>query len=358
MSLPSEFPYRNKLRLGRIVTVDMALIAGGSVPSRQFLLGVLSALSLPGFFAAWIAPGLAGDDALSEASRMIEGTTLLLLVGNLGIAILLLALRAWKVALFLGVATLCAGLSTGLRASAFTAPLSVGRPAMLNLVWWNVYGGNPLPAPRLVEEIAGFDADIVILGEPRALKPALDILRERYPYNMGCEVDDRCDLVILSRMPLRTGAPLFNGPRLISNGLIRNHRLAVFRINTKQGPLNIVATHQSKPWYGAVHRVEARWLRDVLASMTGPTVMVGDFNAPPWGQVMTDLAEDSGMRMVPKFRPTWPIGLGPLGIPIDHVLVRDGARLTYLNGLAADLGSNHRGLQAGITLQPLIDIGD
>lgn len=321
---------------------------------KSFLLGALTVLGLPVLGVAWLTPLLTGGGVLAEASRIAEGATLLLLLTNLGIALMMALLRAPRLALALAGATLGATLTTGLRVAPLTAPLMPRASPALNLVWWNAYGGNPLPAPRLAGAVTGFDADVVILGEARALKPSMAALRQSYPYNLGCQPDDLCDVVVLSRKPLQSAGDLFGRPYLGSTGLIRNQRLAVFRVDTRQGPLNIVAMHQSKPWYGAVHGVETGWLYRILANLDGPTVMVGDFNTPPWGNVMVDLARTTGLRLPANFRPTWPIGLGPLGVPIDHVLVRGGARLTGLASIAGDLGSNHRGLRAGVALEDAI----
>ena len=58
--------------------------------------------------------------------------------------------------------------------------------------------------------------------------------------------------------------------------------------------------------------------------LDGPSVVVGDFNMPPWSRPMRGLLGDTGFRAIRGGPGTWPASTAaPLRLPIDHVLVRD-----------------------------------
>lgn len=83
------------------------------------------------------------------------------------------------------------------------------------------------------------------------------------------------------------------------------------------------------------------------ARQTTPHLIVGDFNATPWSTAFRDLQADGGLvnSQVGFGRsPTWPAGLGSLGmIPIDHLLHSE-ALVTVDRQVGAERGSDHRPL--------------
>ena len=79
-------------------------------------------------------------------------------------------------------------------------------------------------------------------------------------------------------------------------------------------------------------------------------VAVGDFNAAPWGKSVQNVLKSSGMKALRWPVPTWPAAAGSFGLPIDHVLVRGGARVVAVHPFGVALNSNHRGLMADISL--------
>lgn len=67
----------------------------------------------------------------------------------------------------------------------------------------------------------------------------------------------------------------------------------------------------------------ARW----AASQTGPTVVLGDFNATSWSKVFSDILATSELtdsRLEYGLQPSWPSFLPKaLRIPIDHILIKN-----------------------------------
>jgi endonuclease/exonuclease/phosphatase (EEP) superfamily protein YafD len=115
------------------------------------------------------------------------------------------------------------------------------------------------------------------------------------------------------------------------------------------------------PWIVAVDTVDPKTMaglanRDRLllgiaqkiSELPGPVVVAGDFNATPFTPVFKDfvrLANVSPMRLPV---PTFPAIFGWLGIPIDHILVRD-VQVKDVEALSS-IGSDHRPLKATLIL--------
>lgn len=319
--------------------------------SRYVVLGWCTLASLPGFAATWLAPQMTKSGLPSEICRLLEGGATVFLLVNLALALLLAGLRFRRVALCLAVLSVIAALSLGVRVYRLSVAPGGGQgEAIVRVLWWNMLNTNPISPDQLVAEVVATQADVVFLGEAAALDPADPVLRQAYPHQLGC-VQRPCDLLVLSRLPL--SGPMGKGskPRLGPIGLFGGERLAAFRVDTAQGPLTLVAMHLSKGWYGRLRAGEIHRSHGLLKSLSGPLLVMGDFNAPPWGQAMTSLAQDTGAKLAWPASPTWPASLGRFGLGIDHALTRGGAYLTRLDPLDAP-GSNHRGLVADVGLMP------
>lgn len=96
-------------------------------------------------------------------------------------------------------------------------------------------------------------------------------------------------------------------------------------------------------WRDAVMDAAGKW----AAKQTTPCIIVGDFNATPWSTAFRDLqAAGSLINSQVGFgrAPTWPSGLGSLGmIPIDHLL-HSGDFVTIDRHIGEAHGSDHQPL--------------
>lgn len=243
-------------------------------------------------------------------------------------------------------------------ASASVADDSKKRWHSLSLITSNLYVLNRRQDDVLAW-LATRPAEVVVLQElPNAIRTGLEKLREVYPYQF----------IVEPGTPLNSG--VYMGRE--SMGIVSVHpivateapgasiwrKLALKARLSISGAVNpwIVAVHPSYPVNRA--RLSARdvYLSEiaaVVANLEGPVVVAGDFNTTPYAPVFRDFLDASGTSTFQDFPATWPAALGPLGIPIDHILVR-GARLIDLTALAS-IGSDHRGLKAKILLPPLIN---
>lgn len=282
---------------------------------------------------------------LGQFGRILESFApqmLLALVPLLGALALLGARRLAAVLALAGM--LCAGGLVG-RHLAVSAPLVPERPVDLRVLWFNVLADTTTPPAVLAQAVAESGADVAMLTEAAPLRGEFAGLARIYPYRLGCQERD-CETVILSRLPFETEV-------IRDLGQPKPERLLSVQIDSPTGrPVTLLATHLAKPWfYGWIER--DRWfLRDQLARSRGALIVAGDFNAAPWSQRMAGYFETDGL--VPPRRPvaTWPVWLGRFGVPIDHILLRGGAQMVSLAPWGDDLGSNHRGLIAGIALPP------
>lgn len=319
---------------------------------KQAISGACVTLSLAGWGAVWLPPTLTGMSVAAEASRMLEGAAPLLLLLNTLILLLLFILGMRRLTLIGGVVLLMATGTLAARVIAISQSQADSRePVALRLIWWNVFRSNPRSPDVLAQELIALNADVVILGETLPLQPVWNQLTDAYPYHMGC-TGSVCDMAVLSRLPLSAPNADFDAPVLGTNGWFGYERLAAFQVQTPQGALTLIGMHQTKGWYGAALTAESHQLRKMLTRTSGPLVLAGDFNAPPWGKIITDLALDNDLLLPWPPVATWPADAAPLGLPIDHVFSRDGAKLVRVAPLDPNMGSNHVGLWAEIALSP------
>jgi endonuclease/exonuclease/phosphatase (EEP) superfamily protein YafD len=109
----------------------------------------------------------------------------------------------------------------------------------------------------------------------------------------------------------------------------------------------LVAIHPWDPLAPAKLADRDRYLAEIAqatAHLDGPVIVAGDFNATPYTPVFQAFLKVTRTATFADFPATFPATMGPLGIPIDHVLV-GGIRLADLKALPS-IGSDHRPLKA------------
>jgi len=194
-----------------------------------------------------------------------------------------------------------------------------GNPApdapVISLYSANLYIGNR-DADAIAASVRAADADIVVMFEANdALTPALDEILAGYPYRLispGVDHDRVERRIIASRWPL-------TAVRERADGL--SDQTAV--VDTPLGPVNIVGVHLTRPWpyqyqWGQISQVMA--LDAVLADLTGPVIVAGDFNSVSSARIGRQIQSDIGLRPAPGLPGTWPSQLPALlGITIDQV---------------------------------------
>ncbi|MBK0329326.1 endonuclease/exonuclease/phosphatase family protein [Rhodobacteraceae bacterium F11138] len=222
-------------------------------------------------------------------------------------------------------------------------PLVPERSADLRVLFFNALGENAAWGDRIVTAILDEDPDVVTIAEPEAIYPALKRLREHFDFVSPCTFETCTLLVATRRQPLRFW-------RLSLNPAWEN-RYAVAELETASGKgFFLAASHLMKPWLVGLAEMELARLKSQYDWLPGPVIAVGDFNAASWSRPMQGLLNHTGMRTLRTPIPTWPAAFGPLGVPIDHVLVHEGARVVQARAFGEGLNSNHLGIVADIAL--------
>lgn len=279
--------------------------------------------------------------AAGALARLLDSLAPGFLALALGLGLLALATRARRLGGALSAATLAAA------AHLVTLHLAVSQPAApttpdLRLLFLNAFRDNPTP-DRLLDDVLRLGPDIAVLAEAEALRPALDRLRSRYAFVSPCEPDS-CEIVIAARR-----APLRFWQLQLSPAWPARYAVAEFQTETG-ARFFLVGTQLAKPWLSGLAEPELARLIAQFNWLQGPAIVLGDFNAAPWSRPMQDLLSATGFKG-PRLPPaTWPVGAGPLGLPLDQVLVRGGPRVVRVQTVGPGLGSNHLGLLAEIAL--------
>lgn len=213
--------------------------------------------------------------------------------------------------------------------------------AQFRFLSFNVLNGNQR-ADELVDAVLADPPEIVLIMETPGIRPHLDRMAEVYPHRLGCERPETCDISLYSRLPIEEGGIELFRP-------FNWERLVTARVRVDGQPVTIVGAHLTKPYDNHVAWQEMWVLSSLLRTIEGPLVLAGDFNSAIWTETMGMLIERGGLAPGPVTPATWPVRLGPVGVPIDNMLTRGEAQILTLE--AGDShGSNHRPLWASIGL--------
>lgn len=310
---------------------------------RERLVGVwvgLTLIALGAGLGAQAVPDF--DQFLSTFARMLESLRphLLALAGLSGLG--LWAAGLWRIGPAVCGVALLGGVVLAHDYETRTAPQ--GTRTDLTVLWLNLLYENTEPAAVLAERLLGSGADLILLGEAAPLFAETARLEAVYPYRIGCETAARCNVFVLSKWPLTVPSL-----RDLPSGV---ERFATFRV-VKPGlvDLPVRAMHMVKPWYLGMSGTEEDSLAAQMSHLGGaPVLVMGDFNAAPWSRRMLAIMDRFGLGG-PRFPiATWPHRAGALGVPLDHLLVGGGVRLTQAQGWGRDMGSNHSGLWARLEI--------
>lgn len=188
------------------------------------------------------------------------------------------------------------------------------------------------------------EIDVVVLFEAtQDFEPALEELKELFPYQVKYLEDSPFGIALASKQPLDFGAvsllPLKHHP----------HIEATVRLPGRAEPLAIYAVHAPPPISGVL--AEARNVklehiaREAAAKPQATPVVVGDLNVTPWSPYFKRFAATSGLRGIRaprRFDHTWPVTFdnAHIGLAIDHSFAHPSLHLIKRT-IGPDLGSDH-----------------
>lgn len=310
----------------------------GSAPARRSLLLALAdagaLVAVPASLAAWAAP-LHWALELPGHGRLHLGLSLLLAAAVAGLA------RRRRALLYL----LVAGVNLApVAARAWVAPRgAVEGAATIRVALHNVNTGNRRRGSA-VAALAAADADVVAVIEASSAWVAeLRAALPEHVHVLAHPQDDNFGMTLFSRVPLEGAEVLW---------LPSSPAALTARVRLGSRTVTLLVVHPYPP-IGTGALVRDRQLAAVArhaAACEGPLVVMGDLNATPWTPCVERLREEAQLAdggAGSGYGATWPARLGPLGIPIDLVLVRDVAVTGFEVGAAH--GSDHRALTFSIS---------
>ena len=187
----------------------------------------------------------------------------------------------------------------------------------------------------LHDDILISDVDVVTLQELSVANIAiLEDLKPDFPHQAVCGTGEPFFLAVLSK------TPFLEEPRCG-----KTHGVAAAPLQLEGGPVWVVSVHWPWPWPANGARTDTD-MRGVMAGLTGPVVLAGDFNTLPWTQ---RLAWARSLSRTKRAGPT-PLTLWHrrlrVPLPLDYVFAPAGgtveARLLF--------GSDHLGLVANLSV--------
>ncbi len=315
----------------------------GAVRLNQRVIGAIACLAFLAIGIGVASPLLPDSSTIGVLARIFGSLAPLFLVAGACLGLVLIPLRAGRMGLFFIAAS---ALSLGLFAARHvmvSQPLDPAAAPDLRVIFFNVLFENTTNGDRILQAVREADPDVVVFSEAIALRKEAEVLKAEFPYHVGCE--RACEVFALSRIE-PTNIQLFS----LSNRWQQRMAALHFELPDGRG-LNVVAAHMLKTWFHDLAGKERAELFVAINRMEGPTVLMGDFNSAPWSFPMFDVYRNAGFAPLRRPVGTWPASAGDLGLPIDHMLVRDGAVLVNLQPFGGDLGSNHRGLLADIAVR-------
>lgn len=210
---------------------------------------------------------------------------------------------------------------------------------------FRVLSFNVLASNEQGQSVADFmidlDADLVAIMETPGIERALDRIAETFPYRVGCDASQTCDLSLFSRTPLLDAAVHLLGP-------LQRERLITARTTINGQGVTIVALHLSKPYFDGAAAAELWQISHIIKEIEGPFLITGDFNGTAWAGDIERLVRRNRLVPPPSYPATWPVELGAFGIPIDNMFTGGGLQIETIEATEEYFGSNHRGLIATV----------
>ncbi len=301
----------------------------------RFLLGSLCLLTVWSFVGT--------DWLLGELTTHFRPhATLALLCG----ALLLVWLRNWRA---LVPVTLCCAANGMWVVPYYVAPRnfpSTPQSESVRILLANVLTSNTAYG-RVLALIEAENPDILVLQETsRPWLNGIASLKGAYPYFVEEPRADNFGIAVYSRLPIEDLRIEFFGsadvPSVQGTFLLGEERVT------------LIATHPVPPTGGQMFHWRNEQLRSLaaVAAKQELCVLIGDLNSTPWSPYYREFERESGLRNARLgfgILPTWPVGLGPLGIPLDHCLVSERVAVVDLRR-GTDTGGDHLPLVVDLRL--------
>ncbi|MGI9355441.1 MAG: endonuclease/exonuclease/phosphatase family protein [Rhizobiaceae bacterium] len=181
------------------------------------------------------------------------------------------------------------------------------------------------------------EADVVLMQE---LTPAnfglLDMLKDRFPYQLECNSKVNGSVALVSQHPFAT---------LSQQDCMRKLGFVHAQLNVSGRELTVASFHSKWPWPDRQF-FQIGALEETISNLSSPLILAGDFNAAPWSAAVQRVARLSGTTVLRGALLTWkPIWkdrrdiLPPL-LPLDQIMA-SGEFIPIDRRRVKDGGSDH-----------------
>ncbi len=209
----------------------------------------------------------------------------------------------------------------------------------LDLVVFNVNFGNPRYSD-VANYLLQADVDVIVIVEATPpMRLALEAALPNYQV-VGRERTDAFGMLVFSRVPISSHEILYLADTELP--------AIVVRLEKNGTHFSLLGLHTMPP-VDAKHAAMRDGMMQAAAAWarrTETAIIAGDFNATPWSFIFDDLLDHGNLRnsqLGNGLQTTWPGGLWPMSIPIDHC-VHDKTLRTAKRFVGPTLGSDHRPL--------------
>ncbi len=157
-------------------------------------------------------------------------------------------------------------------------------------------------------------------------------------------------IALYSRLPLER-------PEVRLLGGDPHHPALLATVRVDGEPVNLLVAHPHPPFSAFVTSLRDRQLAElarIRRERPGRFALLGDLNATPWSRAFRRLLADADLRDTRAGHghlATWPAALGPLGLPLDHILTSPDL-VTTRREVGQGTGSDHRPVFAELRLDP------
>jgi endonuclease/exonuclease/phosphatase (EEP) superfamily protein YafD len=198
--------------------------------------------------------------------------------------------------------------------------------------------------------VTSHNPDFVLLEEVDARWLAgLGALSQTYPHVIARPRNDNFGIALFSKHPFADSQIVVYGPAGVPSVLAM--------IDLEGASFYLLGTHPLPPVSRDYAERRDQQLLDIANAARGldkPVLLLGDLNVSPWSYHFKRLLRRSGLRDGARgmgFQPSWPTGVLPLSIPIDHSLHSPGIAIAN-RVIGQDVGSDHFPLIVDFMLAP------
>lgn len=191
-----------------------------------------------------------------------------------------------------------------------------------------------------IKSILTSDATIVSIQETNKkwTKELDEKLKAKYPFTVYFPTEKCCfGISMLSKVPLMNCDVTFHGG-------VPNIEADIWFGNKLT---HIISSHTPSPITRGNLKARNKHLDDLknhIAQIDSPTIIMGDFNTVPWDNNLIALQEKTNLIDSRKsYTSTYPSYLGAVGIPIDYILHSQEISCTNFEPISIE-GSDHRGI--------------